>query len=232
MKIIFPQATQDFTQLLLQMLEKSMAQIFLDKSFEGYELERFDKIIIVVLKNKEIERFLNEYLRKHDQIRDFEIITLTKETSGAICTTLMAISSLKNQPVVISALDQIIEGTKIDFNQIIYDDDFDVVVPTFFSKDSTLCFTLKDDEGSVIQLFEKKPVSNDAVLGIYLVRNFTDFYKNCYELLIKYKGFKDRLFYTSDVINNYIGKGYKCEFPITTTKYLKIRSIQDMDNIL
>ena len=79
---------------------------------------------------------------------------------------------------------------------------------------------------SVIQLFEKRLVSNEALLGIYIVKDFSEFYKNCHELLIKYKGFKDRIFYTSDVINNYIGKNMICEFRIDTN-YYKIRTFKD-----
>ena len=83
-----------------------------------------------------------------------------------------------------------------------------------------------------IQLFEKKLVSNDAILGVYYLKDFTDFYKQCHELLIKYRGFKERVFYTSDVINNYIGEGYDCIFPNTDVGYHKIRSLKDLDEIL
>ena len=232
MILLFPQATCSFNKLFTEMIERSCAQSFLNKSFDSYKMNKVSKVILVVLENTTVEDYLNEYLRNSDLIKDFEMIVLKKETSGSICTSLMSISSLKNQEVIISALDQIIIGNQLDFYQIAVDKNADIIAPTFKSDDSSLCYTLKDDRNKVIQLFEKKVVSNDAVLGIYMIKNFSVFYKNCYELLLKYKGFQERVFYTSDVINNYIGQGFGCEFPIIETKYYKIRSLHDLEEKL
>tara|TARA_B110000503_G_C7128277_1_gene405666 strand:- start:166 stop:864 length:699 start_codon:yes stop_codon:yes gene_type:complete len=232
MILLFPQATDSFNLLFSEMIEKSSAQSFLDKSFNSYKMNKVTKVILVVLENKIVEHYLKSYLSNSDLIKDFEIILLKKETSGSICTSLMSISSLKNQAVIISALDQIIIGNQLDFDEITVNKNADIIAPTLNSDDSSLCFTLKDDSNKVIQLFEKKAVSNDAILGIYMIKNFSVFYKNCYELLIKYKGFKERAFYTSDVINNYIGQGYQCEFPSTENKYYKIRSLNDLEEML
>ena len=232
MILLFPQATDSFNLLFSEMIEKSSAQSFLDKSFNSYKMNKVTKVILVVLENKIVEHYLKSYLSKSDLIKDFEIILLKKETSGSICTSLMSISFLKNQAVIISALDQIIIGNQLDFHEITVNKNADIVAPTLNSDDSSLCFTLKDDSNKVIQLFEKKAVSNDAIIGIYMIKNFSVFYKNCYELLLKYKGFQERVFYTSDVINNYIGQGFGCEFPIIETKYYKIRSLNDLEEIL
>ena len=232
MKLIFPQATTAFNQLFTEMIESSVGKDFLDKSFDSYSMEAVSKVILVVLENTVVEDYLGKYLRASDLIEDFEIIVLKKETSGSICSTLMAISSLKGQAVIVSALDQIITGRKIDFCSMLNKDNADIIAPTYTSNDSSLCFTLKDDEGQVIQLFEKKPVSSEAILGVYLIRNFSYFYENSHELLIKYKGFQDRIFYTSDVINHCIGKGDKINFPHTDAKCYKIRSIGDVDYML
>jgi hypothetical protein len=232
MILLFPQATNSFNLLFLEMIEKSCAQSFLEKSFNSYQMNKVTKVILVILENKIVEDYLKGYLSNSDLIKDFEIILLKKETSGSICTSLMSISSLKNQEVIISALDQIIIGNQLDFHQIAINNNSDIIAPTFNSDDPSLCFTLKDDKNKVIQLFEKKVVSNNAILGIYMIKNFSTFYKNCYELLLKYKGFQERVFYTSDVINNYIGQGFECEFPSIETKYSKIRSLNDLEEIL
>ena len=232
MILLFPQATESFNKLFTEMIKKSCAQSFLNKSFDSYRMNKVSKVVLVVLQNKMVEDYLNEYLYNSVLIKDFEMIVLNKETSGSICTSLMSISSLKNQEVIISALDQIIIGNQLDFYQIVVNKNADIIAPTFNSDNPSLCFTLKDDKNKVIQLFEKKVVSNDAILGIYMIKNFSIFYKNCYELLLKYKGFQERVFYTSDVINNYIGQGLECEFPSIETKYYKIRSLNDLEEIL
>ncbi len=231
MILVFPQATNNFNNLYKEMIEKSYINDFLDVSLGSYDLNSIEKIVFILLENDAVEKHLISYLNDSSEIDSFEIVKLKKETSGSICTTLMAISTLKEQKVAISALDQIIIGKKFNFSNSFSKIDTDILAPTYKSDDQSLCYILKDDEGKVIQLFEKRLVSNEAILGIYMIKDFSEFYKNCHELLIKYKGFKNRIFYTSDVINNYIGKDMICEFPHLDTKYYKIRSLKDFNNI-
>lgn len=232
MILVFPQATKTFNDLLTEMIKKSEAINFLNKSFSSYEMMEISKVVLIVLENKIVEEYLREYLTNLTTIDDFEILVLRKETSGSICTTLMAMPILKNQTVMISALDQIVIGEKVDITSLFNKEKYDVVIPTYKSDDPSLSYVLKDDSDNVIQLFEKKPVSSDAVLGIYIIKNFTDFSNSCGELLIKYKGFKDRIFYTSDVINNFISQDFKIDFPIIESDYFKIRVIEDLEKVL
>jgi hypothetical protein len=230
MILLLPQATESFNKLFLEMISASKANLFLEKSFKSYDMESVSKIVMLVLENEIIENHLHQFLQ--NQVIKYELIVLKKETSGSICTSLMAINSLKNHSVIISALDQVIDNKKMSFSESLQEDNFDIIVPTYSSTNSSLCYALRDENGYVIQLFEKKVVSKEAILGIYFIKNFSDFYQNCYELLIKYKGFKNRIFYNSDVINNFIGKGSKCNFPSTKVSYTKIRSLDDLDKLL
>ena len=99
MILLFPQATESFNKLFAEMIKKSYAQSFLNKSFDSYRMNKVSKVVLVVLQNKMVEDYLNEYLYNSVLIKDFEMIVLKKETSGSICTSLMSISSLKNQEV-------------------------------------------------------------------------------------------------------------------------------------
>tara|TARA_B100000886_G_C20398408_1_gene481482 strand:+ start:741 stop:1439 length:699 start_codon:yes stop_codon:yes gene_type:complete len=227
MILVFPQATKKFNDLYQEMLKESCINDFLDISLGSYDLKTVKKVVIILLENDVVEKHLNNYLNACEKINNFQIVKLKKETSGAICTTLMAIPILKNKTVIISALDQILLDKKLDFSNSLLRTNVDMLAPTHKSDNPSLCYILKDDEDQVIQLFEKRLVSNEALLGIYIVKDFSEFYKNCHELLIKYKGFKDRIFYTSDVINNYIGKNMICEFPRIDTNYYKIRTLKD-----
>lgn len=232
MILVLPQATQSFNELFTEMIKKSKAVSFLDSSFSSYEMKVISKVVLIILENQIVEEHLNEYLSSSTLINDFEILVLRKETSGSICTTLMAIPLLKNHTVMISALDQIIVGKKIDFSSLFNENKYEAVIPTYSSDNPSLCYVLKDDFGQAIQLFEKKQVCTDAVLGIYIFNNFNDFSNSCNELLIKYKGFQDRIFYTSDVINNFISKDFKIDFPVIESDYHKIRTIKDLDKVI
>jgi hypothetical protein len=233
MKLLFPQATQVFNNFFTEMIANSLAQSFLNKSFESYDMHNIDEVIIILLENQSIENYLHEYLSDSELIKKYKLILLKKETSGSICTSLMAVSHLHGESVIISALDQLLFDKNIQHKAYIEDNiNFDIIAPIHNSEDKMLCYALKDEDGQVIQLFEKKAISQDAILGVYIIKNFSDFLMHCHELLIKYKGFKNRVFYTSDVINNFMAKRCECYFPAINVKYYKIRSLEDFRNIL
>ena len=85
--------------------------------------------------------------------------------------------------------------------------------------------------GNVIELFEKKKIGNEAIVGIYLFKNFSDYLKTCLDLLIKYKGFKNKVFYNSDVINSLM-QNQKVKFPILKLQYFKIKSVKTLKKAL
>jgi len=231
MILLFPQATTAFNQMIVEMFDNSIGDTFLEKSFGSYDFEHVTKVVVIVLKNTLVETVLSDFLSKSSEIRNYEIVVLERETSGSICSILMATPLLNNESVIISALDQIVLGQKLNFNDFEGMSDADVIAPTYGSDDPLLCYTLEDEVGNVIQLFEKKRVSGDAILGMYFIRDFSVFFRNCHELLIKFRGFQDRIFYTSDVINSFIGQDAKCYFPSIELTYIKVRSSKDMSNI-
>ena len=231
MILLYPQANTAFNKLFEEMIEKNIAYKFLEKSFGSYDFKNVSKVVLIVLKNKLIEDVLRDFLSKSNEIRNYEIVVLERETSGSICSILMATPLLKNETVIISALDQIVLEQKLNFNDFKRKSHCDVIAPTYRSSDPSLCYTLEDENGRVIQLFEKKSVSDNAIVGLYLIRNFSDFFRHCHELLIKFRGFQDRVFYTSDVINSYIARDAKCYFPSIELTYIKVRSIKDIIKI-
>jgi len=42
---------------------------------------------------------------------------------------------------------------------------------------------------------------------------------------------QERVFYTSDVVNSYIGQDAKCYFPSLELTYIKVRSSKDMSKL-
>lgn len=231
MILVFPQATAVFNDLMQEMIKNKNANKFLSMAFGSYSFEHIEKVVLILLRNPVVESYLSDFLLGFNEIQNFEVLVLERETSGSICTILMASAILNGQRVAISALDQIVTGAKIDFSTFSEFRDCDVIAPTHRSEDTSLCYTLQDEFGKIIQLFEKKMVSDTALLGLYIISDFSDFLKNCHELIIKYRGFQNRVFYTSDVINNYLCHEAKCCFPTIDLSPLKIRSIQDMKKL-
>jgi len=195
MILLFPQATTAFNQMIVEMFDNNIGDTFLEKSFGSYDFEHVTKVVVIVLKNILVETVLSDFLSKSSEIRNYEIVVLERETSGSICSILMATPLLNNESVMISALDQIILGQKLNFNDFEGMSDADLIAPTYGSDDPLLCYTLEDEVGNVIQLFEKKRVSGDAILGMYFIRDFSVFFRNCHELLIKFRGSRKSVLY-------------------------------------
>ena len=231
MILVFPQATKKFNKLFSEMIKKSQASLFLDKSLSCYNMKHISKVLIIILENKQIEKFIAKYVSNSNLNNKIEIFVLKKETSGSICTILMTIPILKNKSVMISSLDQIIIGKKIDVSDLLNSQNEKIIVPVIKPNNKKLCFILKDDLGNVIELFEKKKIGNEAIVGIYLFKNFSDYLKTCLDLLIKYKGFKNKVFYNSDVINSLM-QNQKVKFPILKLQYFKIKSVKTLKKAL
>ena len=171
MILLFPQATRDFNILFEELVHESLADDFLNKAFQSYRMDDIEKVLFVILENNVVNNHLSEFLEESNFIEDFEIIELKKETSGSICTSLMAISSLRNKNVIISALDQIIIDDQLNLDKNYFNEDNQVICPIFESNDQSLSYVLRDDLGNVIQLFEKKNISNEALLGVYFIKD-------------------------------------------------------------
>jgi hypothetical protein len=231
MILVFPQATSKFNKLFIEMIKKSKASLFLDKSLSSYNMKNISKVLLIILENKQVEKFISKYISNLSFYKKIEIFVLKKQTSGSICTVLMTTPILKNQSVMISSLDQIIIGKKIEPNELFFKHSRKISVPIIKSNNKNLSYILKDNLGNVIQLFEKKMLSNEAILGIYIFKDFSDYLKSCLDLLIKYKGFKNKVFYNSDVIND-IMQNQKVSFPLLKLKYFKIRSVETLKKIL
>jgi hypothetical protein len=231
MILVFPQGTAKFNKLFIEMIKKSQASLFLDKSLSAYNMKKISKVLLIILENKKIEKFLTKYFSNSSINKKVEIFSLKKKTSGSICTILMTIPILKKKSVMISSLDQIIIGKKIEVNNLPNKQSKKIVVPIIKSNNKNLCYILKDDLGNVVQLFEKKKLSDEAILGIYFFKDFSDFLKSCLDLLIKYKGFKDKVFYTSDVINDLM-INQEVSFPLLKLRYFKIRSLDSFKKFI
>jgi hypothetical protein len=118
MILVFPQATSKFNKLFIEMIKKSKASLFLDKSLSSYNMKNISKVLLIILENKQVEKFISKYISNLSFYKKIEIFVLKKQTSGSICTVLMTTPILKNQSVMISSLDQIIIGKKL--NQMNY----------------------------------------------------------------------------------------------------------------
>lgn len=231
MILVFPQASHKFNLFYkdVRLSAKGLDDYF-SKIAGSYNKVGIEGILIIVLNSFGYQDELFNCLKNLFPNIPINFYVLQKETQGSMCSLLMAVNQLKDKSVVVSSLDQILRDRPLDLNMKA-DHSIDIEVPVFDSDMDSFSYILRDDDGKPIQTFEKKVVSAEAIMGIYKIKNFTMFFDLSIELLEKYKGFRERVFFISDVINAYIRSAKVVSFPnMKFNQYYKVRSLAEFES--
>lgn len=233
MILVFPQATQKFNHFYNEIrISRNGLEVYAEKISNIYDKKNIKEILFIVLDSFAYQEELKDSFANCFSTIPINFLLLKNETHGAMCTLLMAVNQLKDLPIVVSSLDQILldSSSELIFNE---DKATNAVVPVFNSNESIFSYLLRDDKAQPIQVFEKKVISDEAIMGIYFIKNFTDFFDFSIELIVKYKGFRERVFFISDVLNAYLRASKSIDFPVLiTNKYYKFKSLKEYEAIL
>jgi NDP-sugar pyrophosphorylase family protein len=93
------------------------------------------------------------------------IIALPYITEGAACTALKARDLLDDEPLIITACDQLIDEDIDDFIDSAWS--YDGCLATFNNNEPSHSFSKVNKDGLVTEVAEKKVISNHANIGIY-----------------------------------------------------------------
>lgn len=156
----FDENKDGFVKPFIEICGKTMLEWFIE-SFSSIKDKRF----IFVLKEGDIFAYgLDEAIRVLTQGQS-EIISLKNETMGMVCSAMMAIDSIDDdKPLLLVNYDQIFT---LNLNEKLKEFwGFDAGVLTFDSIHPRYAY-VKCENNFVVQAFEKKPVSRQAVAGFY-----------------------------------------------------------------
>lgn len=107
-------------------------------------------------------------------------------TEGAACTTLLAKDHINNSnPLIIANSDQFVEWNTSEFMYKMQEQDADCGILTFESTHPKWSFVKLDNFGCVIEVAEKKPISNIATVGIYYWKRGSDYVKYAEQMIRK-----------------------------------------------
>lgn len=139
------------------------------------------------------------------------VIQLEKETAGAACSALMAIDHIDNDDALI-----------ISNGDHIFDYDLNRVISTFESRKidaGTVCFdsvhpkwsfVRLDESKKIIETAEKRPLSRNAIAGLYYFRRGSDFIRAAMRTIEKDASVNGR-FYVAPTINELVLEGKNLE---------------------
>jgi HAD superfamily hydrolase (TIGR01509 family) len=138
-----------------------------------------------------------------------KIVQVDGITDGAARTTLLAKEFIDNdQPLLMANSDQYLEWNS---NEVLYAfnaDDIDGGIVTFKATHPKWSFAKLDADGFVEEVAEKKPISDNATVGVYYWKKGSDYVKYA-EQMIEKDIRTNNEFYVCPVFNEAIGDGKK-----------------------
>jgi HAD superfamily hydrolase (TIGR01509 family) len=166
----FEQAGYTFPKPLIDVNGKPMIQAVVDNL-------NIDATYTFIVQKEHYEKYNLEHLLSLLQ-PNCNIVQVDGVTEGAACTTLLAKEFIDNdEPLVIANSDQFVEWDSNEFMYSMEADNIDGGILTFEATHPKWSFAKLDENGYVVEVAEKKPISNIATVGIYYWRKGSDYVK-------------------------------------------------------
>ena len=189
----------------------------------------------ILLVREEHIRDYQKYIKSLSTKYKSTVFKISELTQGTACTVLLARELINNDmPLIIANSDQIVD---VDLNEYVQDaskKELDGSILTFSNpeKDPKWSFAKLNNEGLVTEVKEKKAISSNATVGIYLFKKGRDFVEGAIDMILQQDTVNGE-YYTCPVYNYLIKKNLKIGiFQILESQMHGIGTPSDLDNYL
>lgn len=132
------------------------------------------------------------------------IIRLKNQTKGATCSVMMAVDKIDpEEEVIIANSDQYFLENLKNAVSFFRSQTADAGIITFKSVHPRWSFAIIDEEETVVETAEKRPISRDAIAGFYYFRTFSTFIEGASKSILNEDYYNDQI-YVSSTINQLI----------------------------
>ena len=174
----FAQAGYTFPKPLIEVNGKPMIQSVV----ENLNLKANYTFIV---QSEHYEKYALKYLL-NNIAPNCNIIQVSNVTEGAACTVLLSKNIINNDnPLLLANSDQYIEWNSRDFYYTCENSMLDGCILTFNSTHPKWSYVKLDQSGYVTEVAEKKPISDNATVGIYYWKHGADFVKYAEDMIAK-----------------------------------------------
>ncbi len=199
----FIQAGYTFPKPLIDINGKPMIQLVAENL-----TPKTDHNFIFVYK-KEYDKYSMNQIFHNITKNSFTAIPLIVPTQGALCSVLNAVDYINNdEELIIANADQLIETDINKFIEFARDCKAAGVIMTFNSHHPRWSYARVDKDGNVLEVAEKKVISDQATTGIYYFKKGSSFVKAAFSMIEKNIRFNND-FYVCPVFNEMILKNEK-----------------------
>ncbi len=181
------------------------------------------RLVIENLRPRQEHRFIFLCLEEHLQAYPVEkllkesapncaIVPVRGVTQGAACTVLLAHDYINNeQPLMIANSDQWVDVSIDDYLERFDESPISGLIMTMEANDPKWSFVRLDEQRAVVEVVEKKVVSNEATVGIYNFRHGCDFVSAAEKMIAQDLRVNNE-FYVAPTYNSLIAEGKHIRF--------------------
>lgn len=192
----FQQAGYTFPKPLIEINGKPMIQVVVENI-------GFDANYTYIAQKEHYKKYNLQYLLNLIT-PECNVVQIDKITEGAACTTLLSKEFIDNDnPLLIANSDQFVEWNPIEFYYKMVETKADGGILTFRSTHPKWSFVKLDENENVIEVAEKKPISDIATVGIYYWAKGSDYVKYAEQMIEKNIRVNNE-FYVAPVFNEAI----------------------------
>jgi len=195
----FKDAGYAFPKPLIEIMGKTMIDVVTNNLRPDCEYK-----FIFICQKEHYEKYDLYNILKNATSNKFEVVQINGITEGAACTVLTATQFINNEDdLLIANSDQYIQTNINDFIKNARKDDKDGLIMTFKSSHPKWSYVRMNKKGEVIEVAEKKVISDHATVGIYYYKKGSDFVKAAQAMI--YKNIKhNNEFYVAPTYNEMI----------------------------
>lgn len=174
----FAQAGYTFPKPLIEVRGKPMIQVVVENL-------NIEANYIFIVQKEHYEKYNLKYLLNL-LAPNCKIVQVDGITEGAACTTLLAKEYIDNDaPLVMANSDQFVEWNSNECMYAFNADSIDGGILTFKATHPKWSYAKLDDNGFVSEVAEKKPISDNATVGIYFWKHGSDYVKYAEQMIEK-----------------------------------------------
>ncbi|OGY09711.1 MAG: glycosyl transferase family 2 [Candidatus Blackburnbacteria bacterium RIFCSPHIGHO2_01_FULL_44_64] len=188
---------------------------------------------ILICRQEHYEKFGLYQIFSNATSNNYECVQLTTPTKGAACTVLTAVDFINNDnELLIANADQLVD-TKVDaFIRFARKNKLDGAIMTFESNHPRWSYALADKKGNVMQVAEKRVISDNATVGLYYFKTGKSFVEAAGSMIEKDVKVNDE-FFVSPVYNELILSNKKIMiYPIDKEKMRSLGTPEDLREFL
>jgi HAD superfamily hydrolase (TIGR01509 family) len=174
----FSAAGYTFPKPLIEVNGKPMIQVVIENL-------NIQANYIFIVQKEHYEKYNLQYLLNLI-CPNCKIVQVDGVTEGAACTTLLAKQFIDNgDPLVLANCDQFVEWNSNECLYAFSAENIDGGIVTFKATHPKWSYVKLGEDGFVSEVAEKKPISNDATVGIYYWKKGSDYVKYAEQMIEK-----------------------------------------------